>query len=164
MPVDLSVDPIAVLQAIGVRQPAAVTPLTGGADADIWKVSVGSHSCVLRVYPRYLAATYRAELAALRIAQCAGSTPIRIPSVTPDSTATTWTESLPVLSNVSPPRIVGRFVKGIRTKRGLQAMPLDAGVPLYVQGPLSSSEAKQRVREDGPPALRNYHPVPPVTA
>lgn len=68
------VDPGAVLQALGVRQPEAMAPLPGGGSASIWRVVIGARPYVLRVYRRTGAATYAAEIAALRMAQRTGMT------------------------------------------------------------------------------------------
>lgn len=43
------IDPVAVLRRLGVTEPTAVEPVTGGADALLWRVTADDHDYALRV-------------------------------------------------------------------------------------------------------------------
>lgn len=43
------VDPVAVLRRLGVAEPVAVEPVSGGADALLWRVTADDHDFALRV-------------------------------------------------------------------------------------------------------------------
>src|SRR3954470_18881863 len=45
-----NLDPLAILNALGVGRPGAVEPVTGGADTDLWRVTHGGATYALRVF------------------------------------------------------------------------------------------------------------------
>src|SRR5215211_6635559 len=56
-----SPDPVAVLAALGLISPLRVTPVTGGADAAIWRVGYDGADYALRLLRAEQAATARRE-------------------------------------------------------------------------------------------------------
>jgi aminoglycoside phosphotransferase (APT) family kinase protein len=65
-------DPIAVLAALGVTGPSTITPVTGGADATIWRVGYGEAVYALRLLRAEQAAMVQREVAAMAAAATAG--------------------------------------------------------------------------------------------
>jgi len=65
-------DPLAILDTLGVRRPRAIAPVHGGADARIWRVDYSGASFALRVLRPAQGAVASREIAALAAAQAAG--------------------------------------------------------------------------------------------
>jgi aminoglycoside phosphotransferase (APT) family kinase protein len=68
MPEQPALDPHAILTALGLTGAAEATPVSGGADTAIWRVSHGQQLYALRVFRAEQAETYRREIAAMRAA------------------------------------------------------------------------------------------------
>ena len=67
-----SPDPVAVLAALGLISPLRVTPVTGGADAAIWRVGYDGADYALRLLRAEQAATARREAVVTAAAAAAG--------------------------------------------------------------------------------------------
>lgn len=72
MPFDSTLDPIAILAALGIATPVRVAPVQGGYDTALWRVESDSATYALRVYPPGRSASYQRELAAIEAARQAG--------------------------------------------------------------------------------------------
>jgi aminoglycoside phosphotransferase (APT) family kinase protein len=73
-----SPDPVAVLAALGLTGPSRITPITGGADATIWRVGHGDEDYALRLLRAEQAAMARREVAVMA---AAGAASIPVPRV-----------------------------------------------------------------------------------
>lgn len=85
-----SPDPVAVLAALGLVGPFRITPVTGGADATIWRVGYGETDCALRLLRSDQAAMARRETVVMAAAAAAS---IPVPRVLAEGS---W-ENRPVL-------------------------------------------------------------------
>jgi aminoglycoside phosphotransferase (APT) family kinase protein len=65
-------DPVAVLAALGLDVPSRITPVTGGADATIWRVGYGDVDYALRLLRADQAAMARREVMVMAAAAAAG--------------------------------------------------------------------------------------------
>ena len=43
-------DPLPILDALGVTEPGAVVPVSGGCDTSLWRFELGAHNYALRVF------------------------------------------------------------------------------------------------------------------
>jgi aminoglycoside phosphotransferase (APT) family kinase protein len=59
-------NPLAILAALGVREPSVVTPVTGGWDTVIWRVEHGGATYALRVFRADQAVQWRREVAVMQ--------------------------------------------------------------------------------------------------
>lgn len=66
------VDPHAILTALGVTSPSAVTPVSGGWDTRLWRVDHAGTAYALRVFRSEQASTCRREAAVMRMSSNAG--------------------------------------------------------------------------------------------
>ena len=81
MPEENDLDPHAILAALGLNGVAEATPIAGGADTAIWRVTHGRQLYALRVFRAEQAETYRREIAAMRAALAGGpARPSDLPS------------------------------------------------------------------------------------
>jgi len=69
MPFDPALKPAAILTALGLTGPAAITPVSGGADTALWRVEQGSATYALRVFRAEQIDTYQREMAAMEVAR-----------------------------------------------------------------------------------------------
>jgi aminoglycoside phosphotransferase (APT) family kinase protein len=69
-----AIDPVAVLKALGLSGPVHAEPVSGGADAAIWRVTHGETHYALRVFRPEQAAVAQREVAAMTAA--AGAIPV----------------------------------------------------------------------------------------
>jgi aminoglycoside phosphotransferase (APT) family kinase protein len=67
-----SPDPLAVLAALGLDGPSRITPVTGGADATIWRVEYGDADYALRLLRADQMAMARREAVVMAAAAAAG--------------------------------------------------------------------------------------------
>jgi aminoglycoside phosphotransferase (APT) family kinase protein len=72
MPEQSNLDPHAILAAIGFSGAAEATPVAGGADTAIWRVTHSNQLYALRVFRAEQAETYRREIAAMSAARARG--------------------------------------------------------------------------------------------
>lgn len=72
MPHDPTLDPAAILAALGVSDATAIAPVQGGTDTAIWRVSHGGAVSALRVFRPEQAAVCRREVAAMESARRGG--------------------------------------------------------------------------------------------
>lgn len=72
LPGRTELDPVAILQALGVRRPASIAPVSGGFDARIWRLEYAGHCFALRVLRPEQHGTAQREVAALQAAHQAG--------------------------------------------------------------------------------------------
>lgn len=84
MPVDQTIDPVAILAALGIVDPAVVTPAQGGAATAIWQVEHRSGTYALRVFRATQAEVCQREMVAMEAARRAG---IPVPAI---HAAMTW--------------------------------------------------------------------------
>ncbi len=90
MPIDQTLDPITILAALGIANPAAVAPAQGGAATAIWRVEHHGGTYALRDFRPGQADTCQREIVAMEAARLAG---IPVPTI---HAAITWQE-YPVL-------------------------------------------------------------------
>ena len=67
-----ALDPVAILTALGLPDPARITPVTGGADTAIWRVEQAGRESALRVFRPEQAAVAQREVAAMAAARDQG--------------------------------------------------------------------------------------------
>src|SRR5215207_8093337 len=72
MPEQQELDPHTILAAIGFSGAAEATPVAGGADTAIWRVTHSNQLYALRVFRAEQAETCRREIAAMRAALARG--------------------------------------------------------------------------------------------
>src|SRR5215211_6455333 len=65
-------DPAAVLAALGLLSPSRITPITGGADATIWRIGYGDADYALRLLRADQAGMARREVVVMAAAAAAG--------------------------------------------------------------------------------------------
>ncbi len=69
MPFDPTLDPATILATLGIADPAAISPVQGGADTALWRVEHGSTTYALRVFRSEQVDNYEREMAAMAAAQ-----------------------------------------------------------------------------------------------
>jgi aminoglycoside phosphotransferase (APT) family kinase protein len=69
---NLALNPLAILESLGLRGPADITPVTGGADMAIWRVEHDGAEYALRLFRAEQAAASQREIAAMRVATAHG--------------------------------------------------------------------------------------------
>jgi aminoglycoside phosphotransferase (APT) family kinase protein len=172
MPRETALDPLAVLQALGVRGAAAVAPVTGGTATSIWRVELQGRPYALRVYARGATATCQAELAALRIASRAGAP---VPAV---QLVGAWRERPAMLIDWCEGATLGQLLRarpwlapGLgaafgraqaqlhRTTQALDLSPTDAWIAWGASGDHELAARLRRLSPGSPPALLHldYH-------
>lgn len=65
-------DPLAILEALGVASPTLVTPVTGGWDTAIWRVSAAGGTYALRLFRAEQQKSHTREIAAMAAARAGG--------------------------------------------------------------------------------------------
>ena len=123
-------DPLAVLETLGVRDAAAVTPVRGGFDTAIWRVERPAGAAALRVFRPEQAAVCGLESAALTAAAAAGIAVPRVlrSGVWRDRPAVliTWCPGRPLADELAarPWRAVALGVAFGRTQAAIHALPV----------------------------------------
>ena len=69
MPHDPALNPVDILAALGITTATAITPVHGGTDTALWRVTHGSMTSALRVFRPEQAATYQREIEAMEAAR-----------------------------------------------------------------------------------------------
>jgi aminoglycoside phosphotransferase (APT) family kinase protein len=168
-------DPLAVLDALGVPDAAAVTAVRGGFDTAIWRVERPAGACALRVFRPEQAAVCGLESAALTAVAAAG---VAVPRVLRSgawrdrpAVLITWCPGRPLADELAahPWRAVALGVAFGRTQAAIHALPVPAA---FRQSPLSwldrppapGPELRARLAA-GRPALAHldYHPLNVLT-
>ena len=60
-------DPLPILHALGVTEPVAMIPVSGGWDTSFWRVELGARKYALRVFRPEQVEVWRREAAVLRL-------------------------------------------------------------------------------------------------
>ncbi len=68
MPIEPTVDPVAILKTLGISDATTIAPVQGGMDTTLWRVVCGADHYALRLFRSEQMATYRRELAAMQLA------------------------------------------------------------------------------------------------
>lgn len=89
-------DPAEVLSALGIASVVSITPVQGGSDTALWRVTHGLHTSALRVFRAEQAAVAQRELEALEVAAAAH---IPVPAL---RAAGTWRDRPALLLEWSP--------------------------------------------------------------
>ena len=95
-----SPDPVAVLAELGLVGPSRMTPVTGGADATIWRVGYGDADYALRLLRADQAAMARREVVLMAVAYAAS---IPVPRVLAEGS---WENRPALLMSWMPGRLV----------------------------------------------------------
>jgi aminoglycoside phosphotransferase (APT) family kinase protein len=168
-------DPLAVLDALGVRDAAAVTPVRGGFDTAIWRVERPAGACALRVFRPEQAAVCGLEAAALTAVAAAG---VAVPRVLHSgawrdrpAVLITWCPGRPLADELKarPWRAWALGVDFGRTQAAIHAVPVPAALqhsPLnwIDRVPAAGPELRARLAA-GRTALTHldYHPLNVLT-
>lgn len=168
---DTTLDPAAILAALGVTGARAITPIAGGWDTSIWRVEHGGARYALRVFRAEQAETCRREVAAMRAAAIAG---LPLPAVHAEGAwqdrpalLLSWCPGRPLVAEVSahPWRLwklgtaVGRMQARIHA---VPAPPALAGEPpAWIGWAGPAVEARLRALHPRTDALLHldYHPL-----
>jgi aminoglycoside phosphotransferase (APT) family kinase protein len=78
MPFDPALKPAAILATLGITDPTAITPVSGGADTALWRVEQGSTIYALRVFRPEQLGTYQREMMAM---EAAHNAQLPVPSI-----------------------------------------------------------------------------------
>jgi len=105
MPFDPTLDPAAILIALGVNNATTITPVSGGSDTALWRVECGQTTYALRVFRQNQGDTYQRELAAMTLAHEAH---LPIPTV---HATTLWQERPALLLSWSPGNPLGPLLQ-----------------------------------------------------
>jgi aminoglycoside phosphotransferase (APT) family kinase protein len=98
---DAALDPLAILELLGLHGPARVSPVTGGADMAIWRVEHDGAAYALRVFRAEQAAAFQREIAAMRAAAVQG---LPVPAIEAEGV---WRERPVMLLRWMPGRPLG---------------------------------------------------------
>ena len=167
-----SVDPVAVLAALGVAGPSRISPVTGGADATIWRVGYGEADYALRLLRGEQAAMARREVTAMAAAAAAG---IPAPRVVAEGS---WKNRPALLLAWMPGRLLRQEMErnpwrawtlGIefgRVQAAIHAVPVPATLCQHPVSWIEWAESDAALRErlgrssGGPVVLHlDYHPA-----
>jgi aminoglycoside phosphotransferase (APT) family kinase protein len=165
-------DPLAVLDALGVRDATAVTPVRGGFDTAIWRVERPGGACALRVFRPEQAPVCLLEAAAL---QAAGAAGVPVPRVLLSGA---WRDRPAVLISWCPGRPLADELKTRpwrawalgaalgRTQAAIHAVPVPAALQRTTlswldRAPTAGAALRARLAGAGTPVLAHldYHPM-----
>lgn len=165
----MSLDPFAVLAGLGLDGVEGATPITGGADAAIWRVERGAEAFALRVLRPEQAAMAEREAAAMRAALAGG---VPVPAIRAEGR---WRERPALLLDWCPGRTLaaeltarpwrayGLGVAFGRVQAAIHAAPLAAGaLPRFEPAAADDAlRARLAALPPRPPALLHldYHPL-----
>lgn len=167
-----TLDPVAILESLGLNGPVHTTPVTGGLDAAIWKIERGTETYALRVLRPEQAPVAKREAAAMATASAAGLPVPRVHATGTwqgrPATLLDWCAGRPMADELQshPWRAWTLGVQMGRTQAAIHALPIPNAFPDVtpwrdLAGPNEPIRAwLERIPPRGPALLHlDYHPL-----
>jgi aminoglycoside phosphotransferase (APT) family kinase protein len=98
-------NPLTILQTLGLTNPSAVTPITGGADTALWRVEAGDQTYALRLFRPEQTQTAQKEQLVMPLAAAAG---LPVPTI---HAAATWQDRPALLLSWCPGRTLAQELR-----------------------------------------------------